>query len=179
MRVFVAVDLPNGEAKTKVLDLLNKLRANPSLKVVAPENLHFTLAFIGEVSEELVKRASEAISRISYKAFNASLSGIGYFPSRERARVVWIGVREEQGGEQLEELAESVRSALSNAGVPFDEKPFVPHLTLARAREGPVGCLDVKEEVSGEFPVSAFSLKRSVLTSRGPIYSDLVQVKLV
>ncbi|WP_449463449.1 RNA 2',3'-cyclic phosphodiesterase [Tardisphaera miroshnichenkoae] len=178
MRVFVAVDLPDGEAKAKVLTLLSELRANPSLKVVAPENLHFTLAFIGEVSEEVVTRASEAISRITYQAFNASLSGIGYFPSRERARVVWVGVKEEEGGKQLEELAGSVRKALSNAEVPFDEKPFVPHLTLARAREGPVGRVDVKEEVSGQFPVSAFCLKRSVLTSRGPVYSDLLQVKL-
>ncbi|MDP7976224.1 MAG: RNA 2',3'-cyclic phosphodiesterase [Thermoprotei archaeon] len=179
MRVFVAVDLPDGEAKAKVLALLSELHANRNLKVVAPENLHFTLAFIGEVSNDMVKRASEAISRISYQTFNASLSGIGYFPSRERARVVWVGIKEEQGGRQLEELAELVRGALSSAEVPFDEKPFVPHLTLARAREGAVGHIDVKEEVSGQFQVAAFSLKRSVLTGHGPIYSDLVQVKLL
>ncbi|MGC8615047.1 MAG: RNA 2',3'-cyclic phosphodiesterase [Thermoprotei archaeon] len=179
MRVFVAVDLPDGEVKTNVLAVLNELQGNPNLKTVSPQNLHFTLAFIGEASEEVVKKAADSLSSVSYQSFEASLSGLGYFPSKERARIIWVGVSEERGRKQLMELAQIVRNALSSARVPYDQKPFVPHLTLARARSEQEVHVNVKGEVSGKFAVTSFTLKRSLLTSRGPIYSDLLRVKLL
>lgn len=121
MRLFVAVRF-SEETKAALLDAIRKLRESGEGNFTRPENLHLTLAFIGETTR--VREASEALARIRAKPFEFKTRGSGRFGS-----IVWAGIAE---NEELTQLAESVRRGLGAAELPFDSKPFVPHITLAR-----------------------------------------------
>jgi len=178
MRVFVAVDLPEGDTKERVKAYLEGLGDKRWLKPVSPNNLHFTLAFIGEVGDQVAEKAKRALIQVKHQPFEVELSGIGFFPDERRPRVIWIGVSEDKGGRELEGLANLVRDKLREANVPYDPKPFTPHLTLARAKGDLTGNIPSAGSF-GAFLVEGFSLKESVLTSSGPIYRDLQVVSLV
>ncbi|MGC8631476.1 MAG: RNA 2',3'-cyclic phosphodiesterase [Thermoprotei archaeon] len=174
MRVFIAVDLPEGEAKRSVAALINSLKNKQELKTVSPENLHFTLAFIGETNAEEVNKVCKIVDDINQAAFTAELSGLGFFPNKGTPRVIWIGVPKERGGDKMVALANSIRQALKENNISFDPKPFAPHLTLARVRERATAKnIELTSANLGDFYVDKFSVKESVLTRSGPIYKDL------
>ncbi len=122
MRLFIAVNL-NDQIKNELIkqtDLLKKvsLRGNFSRR----ENLHLTLAFIGEYGNiDAVKRAMDEVEA---DCFELSLCGGGNFGS-----LYWIGLKKEP---LLDELASKIRKSLAKNGIPFDGKPFSPHITIAR-----------------------------------------------
>jgi 2'-5' RNA ligase len=97
-------------------------------------HVHLTLAFIGQVDEAAAVRVDAALSApFSQAPFDLTFGGVGRFPARGPARVIWIGVRDGAGA--LISIAQQVVSRLRAAQVPVDEKPFHPHLTLARVRD--------------------------------------------
>ena len=153
-RLFVSVELPK-ELREKIYgELSEKLWG---LRVVAKENLHLTICFIGEENEETV---SEKLSGIGFEKFKVRLKGIGKFGKN----VVWLGAE----SEELKALAEKVCGAL---GI---EQEFSGHLTLARSsKKGNFfGCFDRirGNELDEEFEVKNFSLMKSTLTPAGPVY---------
>jgi len=181
IRCFVAVDIDAPDVVSRIRALQEDLlRTEARVKLVEPQNLHITLAFIGEVPPVLVERAKDALSRIHYKSFTIKLEGMGAFPSLMRPRVIWIGVHE--GAALLTDLASLVRRELKRAGVPFDPKDFVPHLTLARVKgSNPTltAWLRRLEAVeAGEITVDKVKLKKSRLTHHGPIYETLYEKPL-
>jgi 2'-5' RNA ligase len=116
--------------------LLGELRERfPRARWVRPENVHATLAFLGDTSRERIPDALDALAKAvaDHSAFGVRLSGLGAFPSAGRPRILWLGLTE--GAERLAALQMSIMQALSRAGFRSDEKPFVPHLTLARVRD--------------------------------------------
>lgn len=137
MRLFVAVS-PDGPARAAAAAMQAELRAATSLRArwVAPEGLHVTLAFLGEVTPALVPDLQGALAAAAggVGGFGAGLGRAGAFPSPGRARVLWIGI--EPGGERLGVLAAAVRTALGPFPVAREEHPFRPHLTIARVRPG-------------------------------------------
>jgi 2'-5' RNA ligase len=101
---------------------------------VRPDAMHLTLAFLGEVDEEVVASAERALrlSAAGVRALDLSAAGVGAFPDQRRARVLWAGV-----GGDLRELAglhAALTKALRGEGFEVDERPFHPHVTLARSR---------------------------------------------
>ncbi len=172
MRLFVAVDVPEG-VKAQLWRQLGGLRERwPELKWVRPELLHITLKFLGEQDEELLPRIKEGLGKVRFRSFEATLEGLGSFGGR----VLWVGIS--QGARELEELARLVRKNLSFLKFP-DDKPFKPHLTLARARRGgrvPSGNLGRIEALS--FKVREIVLYRSVLRPEGPQYTPLFRKSL-
>ena len=133
LRCFVAVDVEDLNIVRKLTDVQRELASvGTRLKLVEPENLHLTLAFIGEVPPPIVEAARRALGEVSLRRFKIRLVGIGAFPTINRPRVVWVGVSE--GREELQVLAREVRASLKRHGVPFDKKEFVPHLTIARVK---------------------------------------------
>lgn len=110
-------------------------RAKGPVRWVPMEQVHLTLAFLGEVPTErldaLAERLREAAGSVA--PFTVSYHGVGAFPDRGRPRVVWLGV--EQGAEPLGQLASAAREASRATGLEIDPKPFRPHLTLGRVRE--------------------------------------------
>jgi 2'-5' RNA ligase len=132
MRVFVAVFPPPEVQET----LIEAARALPTdaFRLTAPERVHLTLKFLGEVPPEDLPRATSALERVGQQGgpFDATVSGFGVFPSTRRARILWAGIG--QGAEEFVALARAVEDLLEPEGFAREDKPFVPHLTLGRAR---------------------------------------------
>jgi 2'-5' RNA ligase len=173
MRVFVAVEITNEE----ILNSIKKLQS--SLKIAAKpveiHNMHFTLLFLGEISEEMVSKIQDRLRTVEFSSFDISFEGIGAFPKPKFPRVVWVGT-DSNGGRQLVELAKKVENALSPLGFRADRE-FRPHVTIFRIKNR-IG--DITDELSkysdakfGIQKISEIKFKQSVLTPSGPIYSNL------
>jgi len=129
MRIFIGIDL-DAEIRGRILRFLEGVQGfAPDARWVHPESLHITLKFIGEQSPEQVEAISERLQRVEGGAFEIRTAGYGFFPTAKAARVFWIGI---QGGPQLARLAESVDMAVAELGIAREDRPYSPHLTLAR-----------------------------------------------
>ncbi len=183
MRVFAAVSIPE-ELRLAARKAASPLRAlGGDVKWTPAEHMHFTLAFLGELSPEQVEGAKAALSAAASKvpAFDAALGRFGAFPDLDAPKVIWVGVS--AGGERLSALADALRAQLRAFSLPFDEKPFVPHLTLGRVRRpGGLKALKAKLEhapgLVGAFRVGEAVLFESKLTAAGPKYEALAAAKL-
>ena len=173
MRTFVAVEISNR----KVIENISKIQSNMDIKAkkIDPHNLHFTLQFLGEVSEELSGKVGEKLSSIEFSKFSVKFQGIGVFPKPKFPRIIWVGT-DAAGGENLAYLAKKVEHVLDPLGIKSD-KPFKPHVTIFRIKNK-IG--DISEELKkferldfGEQQVNQIKFKMSVLERTGPIYSDL------
>jgi len=124
VRLFFALQL-SKEATARLL---------PALEGIGhASHLHFTLAFLGEQPESSLALAEEAAAAVHAPAFDLAIGGTGAFPSLQRPRVLWLGVTE--GAEQLCAIAEQLRGALRERGFALEDRPFRPHLTIARAKD--------------------------------------------
>ena len=107
-------------------------RASPRGNFTREENLHLTLAFLGETPEGDIPAISRAIAAISIPAFDVFFSRFGCFKQGQR-ELWWIGVEEGSLGMRLlEQMQSRLAHGLRNGGISFDERPFNPHITLAR-----------------------------------------------
>ena len=154
-----------------------RLAPHARLSWVAPERLHFTLAFIGYVQESRTPAIQAALEQPTMvRRFPLELAGAGAFPSRGFPRVLWVGVRE--GREALSAVAADVRTRLDAAGVALETRPFSPHMTVARVKE-PAGLRravlleGLADEAIGRMTVDAITLFQSRLSPSGPSYHVL------
>jgi len=176
MRTFVAIEVNNKD----VLNSIHKIQTELNIKAkpVKLHNMHFTVQFLGEVSEEAIGKISDALNSIEFSAFSISFVSIGVFPNPNSPRVIWIGT--DDGVNELEKLAEMIRSKLSHLGFSPDKK-FKPHVTIFRVKNKIEDMPDKLEKFSsyyfGKQTVSEIKLKKSELTPNGPIYTDLLVVK--
>ena len=126
MRLFIAIRFTD-EVKKALLGTMHDLKQK-GIKgsYTAGDNLHLTLAFIGETREkDEVKRAMD---RISFSPFKLAVRETGTFGD-----ILWAGVKGNQG---LKSLAKEVRAQLDASGISYDQKDFVPHITLVRRMGG-------------------------------------------
>ena len=177
MRTFVAIELSNDDVVESIKKFQSELNINA--KPVEPTNFHFTLQFLGEISEEVSQKVIKALQTIEFPSFTVNLKGIGAFPKAKFPRVVWIGT-DEEGGNLLIQLAKKVEKVLEPLGF-FSDKPFKPHLTVFRIKKK-IG--DITKELEkqktidfGIQKITEIKFKKSELTPNGPIYSDLEEIK--
>lgn len=176
MRCFIAVDIPDERIIIE-LDKMCSMFDLQGVKRVEKENLHITLRFLGEISESALASVISSLKRVSFKKFQAHISGLGAFPSIKNPRVVWAGVKE--GFAELIQLHSIIEKEFLDSGLRFEKEEYHPHVTLARIkdRRSIKKILDLleqnKEKDFGSFEVKSFSLKQSILTPRGPIYKDI------
>ena len=175
------------EVPGRVLDSLttfqNELSATGAdLKLVERQNLHFTVKFLGEISEVQAADARSRLRGLPLKGAEVEVRGAGAFPTPARPRVAWAGVAREN--EQLVmPIAEGVRGSLEGIGE-RDDRPFQAHITLARVRSGRnLRQLAELLRANSERPfgvatLSELKLKSSVLTPSGPVYNDVEVYKL-
>ena len=122
MRLFVAIDFP-PEIKDALASVITSLKAQgASANFTRRENMHLTLAFIGETPR--VAEAKAALEAVRALPFRVALEGSGCFGD-----LLWIGARRDP---DMQRLAEKARDALRGAGFQIDPKPFKPHVTVAR-----------------------------------------------
>jgi 2'-5' RNA ligase len=183
VRLFIAIPLPPDLAARAFEILPTSL---PALRRVKAENLHLTLAFLGQTPDErlveVTAAASDAAAPVS--SFTLAFDRAGRFPERGRLRVVWLGIAD--GAASVIELGEGVYAGLRSRGLRFDDRPLAPHLTLARVVEDAsaaeaktvAAALEGLTIESFRFEVSEIAVVQSVLSPKGPRYTALATVPL-
>jgi 2'-5' RNA ligase len=129
MRLFVALDI-EAAIRARLADFVAKVRPlAPEARWVGPQSFHITLKFIGERRPDQVEAIKQALAQIQASPIAINFRGTGFFPDPHSARVFWVGI---EADPNLAALAESVDRSLARLQVPPEERPFSPHLTLAR-----------------------------------------------
>lgn len=183
MRCFVAVT-PSVEIRFSAESLARKVCTSiKGAKIVPAANMHLTLRFLGEITDGDAKTLALGLEGVTsgFAPFRAVFGGMGAFPLVRNAGVLWLGVKD--GGEAIKMLAERVNLVAGRQAPNTHEKPFVPHLTLARFREpADFSRLEVFSELmqteSGMCTIGCLSLMRSHLGPAGPVYEELCSCSL-
>jgi 2'-5' RNA ligase len=179
MRAFIAVEL-SDEVRAAFSRLQEKFRGSGAdVKWVKPGNAHLTLKFMAEVSDADAESVKAILDEIGGKTkpFSIRFSGLGFFPSERRPRVLWVGISE--GSEDLKRLATSIDEGVSSLGIPKENRPFSPHLTLGRFKSNRnlnellSLVTKAKDFDAGELAGNEMHLIQSVLSRTGPTYTTL------
>ena len=160
MRLFIAI-LLSDEMRSSLIGTMHALKqAGIRGSYVPAQNLHLTLAFIGETDDTAVVK--DVMRTLKYKPFRLSLSGLGTFGDR-----LWAGLRGNQG---LSAVAKDLRDVLDEAGIPYDKKTFTPHITLVRRMSGNWKTIPAPK---GEMMVRKVSLMSSALKDGKRVYKEI------
>ena len=161
MRLFIAIQLSDPMKKALVNMMHELKKQGVEGNYVPAQNLHMTLAFIGEYDDPA--RIKEVISRVPVPEFRMSLSDMGKF-----GNILWAGVK---GNQKLKAYVKDLRSALDAEGIPFDRDKFVPHITLIRK-------YTAKRSYKVSMPKAEMMVKRASLMKSEqkngkPVYKEL------
>jgi 2'-5' RNA ligase len=163
MRLFIAINL-SETMKAALVNAQNEMVDHGVRGSYTPEeNLHLTLAFIGEVPD--AEPVLEALSAVSFTPFELCLEGMGCFGD-----LWWAGMRKSA---PLTTLARRIRHALAENGIPFDRKRFSPHITLIRKARGDMPGIRLD---NASMTVNTVSLMRSDRGKNGMIYTELGKI---
>jgi len=178
MRLFTGVEL-SEEVSRNLERLLTHLRPAAHFRWSPVYNLHITTKFIGEWTESRLGEITAALESIAGRRTVAiGISGLDWFPNPRNPRVFFALVH---GGDALTDLARDVESALEPLGIARENRPYSPHLTLARInRAVPLdqlrqGVAALESVDFGEFPADRFFLYRSKLGATGSVYTKLAE----
>jgi 2'-5' RNA ligase len=181
LRAFLAIPLP-GPLQDSIVALQRDLRAQiPLVRWTRPENLHLTLHFFGEISQEYLEKLK--VSVLSVKGcqppFSVEVKGLGAFPSPQRPRVIWLGLEPE---DLLRQLYRNCMKCLHETGLVTEPGPYSPHLTIGRLREQKPDLTDLCNSVVrspiGRLPVDRLVLYESRLHSGGAEHIPRLTVNL-
>ena len=146
------------------------------------QNLHFTLKFFGDIDTEGIDLISQKIENVikDFNSFTIKIKGCGAFPNKNRIKVIWVGLDED---EILKDLHDKLDKEFNSIGFDLDRK-FSSHLTIGRMKSAK-GKNKVKNTIEtynnidiGTMEVNLITLKKSTLTPSGPIYEDLLEFRL-
>ena len=182
VRAFVAI-LPAADLHRACRDVAAAGRGLP-VRWGRPASVHLTLKFLGDVPADTIPAIHQALRRAAegLAPFSVTARGLGCFPNAARPRVLWMGLDDPR--RDLLQLQRRIESALARLGIPVEERPFRPHLTLARARGTQVGreldafLNEYKHHTFGHFVVSHVHLMRSDLQAKGAVHTCLHAVAL-
>jgi RNA 2',3'-cyclic 3'-phosphodiesterase len=179
LRLFVAVDLPS-ELRSEVEGLMGQVH---NARWANPRQLHITLRFMGDTPDDALPAIRAGLARVKQDCFHLQLRGVGVFPERGSGRgrnqpkVLWLGI------EPATELANLKRGIDAALGGELAQKPFSPHLTLARFSRPPDGTLSVfladrQRYCSPVWPVTSFQLYQSTLRPEGAVHAIVASYPL-
>ncbi|NLV74559.1 MAG: RNA 2',3'-cyclic phosphodiesterase [Chloroflexi bacterium] len=189
VRVFVAAQLPDGilQEVGKLQTAMQKIPGNRSVRWVNSSGIHITFKFIGDTDADELPALARAIDSAALRIspiFTATGS-LGCFPNQTRPRVIWLGLQDEQHG--LRRAFQVLDDEMANAGIARDTRPFQPHLTLGRVRNG---AMSAEVEALGRsiaswpalppqpFEINEVALISSTLKPSGAEYTVLHHVRL-
>ncbi|HEV2336210.1 MAG TPA: RNA 2',3'-cyclic phosphodiesterase [Stellaceae bacterium] len=169
LRLFVGIEFP-PELKLRLTLLETTL---PGARWIDPGNLHLTLRFIGEITEDVASDVDAALARLKARRFELQLAGTGVFGGN-RPNTLWVGVERHP---DLVALHDKIEQALIRIGLAPEPRRFAPHVTLARLRDPSLGGLAQFLAAHALFRaaplrVEHFSLIASFPTKAGSVYED-------
>ena len=182
-RLFAAIKITPHENFLKIYYRLLKSFDEDRIKWVETNNLHITLKFFGETSEDSIDPICEVISKVSdtHIPFQFIVKDIGIFGSSYNPRVIWFGIEK---NESIKSLGIDIHKSLESIGFTNERQNFVPHLTVGRIKE-------IKHKRSFQQRIDRFKgfhiqvvdvkelfLFESVLTSSGPVYEVIERFPL-
>jgi len=181
IRTFIAIDIPVSQKITQVINELKKTQIDA--KLVEIKNIHLTLKFLGDTDEKLIDEIEKTIkeSTKNTQPFEITLKNIGVFPNQNYIKIAWIGV---ENAEPLKQIAETIDTKLKNLGFEKEKRSFSAHLTIARIKsaknkEKLIQLINKYQDVEFQkIKVDKILLKKSVLTQKGPIYTNLKEIKI-
>jgi len=178
IRCFLAFDLENDEVFRKLVNIQKlMIKTGANLKIVKPQNLHFTLRFLGNITVDLIDKISTKMEKINFNPFSIELKGMGFFPNLNSPRVIWVGIT--AGTKTMNSIFDQIEIQLRQLGLDPDYRGFSPHLTLARVKSNRNSdhlINFVKTHVDyliGTVKLNSIHLKKSELFPTGPIYSTI------
>lgn len=183
-RLFIGIPLHSPHAEAEVKKWAKDAAINQNkISWTPPENWHVTLNFLGDTPSEEIPMLEQAIDRAfsNVGKFDAEISGFGVFPNPRNPKVMWLGL------ENLDRILtawQKLGENLQNQGFEFDQKPFKPHLTVARIRhvDNLAAIRQIQDTYSGtcfdKVTIDRVVLFESILSQAGPVYKPLF-VKLL
>ena len=186
VRSFIAIEIPEEIKKelASVRDELKKYLGKASkVSWARAETTHLTIKFLGDVPEEKIRATEDALrlSTRGIKALTVSVAGIGCFPNLENPRVLFAGTL---GSEELKNLHAAIEGSLYAIGFKKDEKPFKPHLTIARIKSPIEGkklskaIKELKTDIKADFIADSVILFKSELSSKGAVHTPIAKINL-
>jgi RNA 2',3'-cyclic 3'-phosphodiesterase len=182
MRCFIAVDIP-ADIKSAINGLIRKDGPAGGLRWVPECNMHLTLKFLGDVSDDraaaIVQKLRDVVSL--HSPFPARIEGTGAFPNIKRPNVLWVGF---ERAAPLKALFLDMEAGLAELGIEKENRPFSPHLTIGRVRD--LKGIDpairelstYKETFFGTIDVHEILLMKSILKPEGAEYSRVAVLAL-
>jgi 2'-5' RNA ligase len=179
MRVFIAIDLPESIQAALGRQQATFRAACPDARWTRPEGIHLTLKFLGEIPDDKVRQVTEVLTSLApFEPFSIEVKGFGFFPDARRPRVFWVGL---EAPPALGELARRAEECMERLGFAREDRPFTPHLTLARFKvPRPQLALQAllerhRELTMGCYEVSEFFLYESRLSPHGAEYRKVAR----
>lgn len=187
MRAFVAIEL-SDEIKGCLSQAQSHLKySGADVKWVEKENIHLTLKFLGDITEDKAKKVGTMLEGIasSAKPFELTLKDIGAFPKTDSPRVIWAGL--DKGAKESTDIAKRTDEELLKIGFEPEARPFAAHITIGRVRS-PKNKEALKEKIlsvpkswlsdSSSQRISSIALFQSTLTPDGPVYTKIYEAIL-
>jgi len=192
LRTFIAINVPPAvlDTITRIQNRFKSLGLHASW--VKPGNIHLTLKFLGDTDPDRISGIQNKLTETlaPFEPFRLSLDSAGVFPDTKNPRILWVGLKDGDG--TLKVLQTAIEKALESVGFPVEQRPYSPHLTLARIRspwgiKSPKGKKELKDELDAlnlqgidhrPFEVGDIHLYESQLTPKGSIYTVLANFKL-
>ncbi|MGA2122428.1 MAG: RNA 2',3'-cyclic phosphodiesterase [Methanoregula sp.] len=177
VRMFVALEL-SGEIRDRLKDAQQVLRGcSARLTFVDPALIHITVKFLGEVDDKKCAKVQDALNKITFTPFTVTAGDVTV-NNPKRPHTVWCAIDDGGNGEQLLGLIEA---GLSPLGFAREDRRLTPHATVARVKSPDSSLFTALDQLRGRSygscTVNGMKLKKSILTSRGPVYEDVLEVK--
>ena len=185
-RTFIAVEAID-EVHACALQAIDRLRSTADhVKWVAPDNLHWTLQFLGDITDQEISEVCRRVGRVaeSHTPFSLTAEGVGAFPSVDKPKTLWLGAGEGSGA--LCQLQLAIEESLADLGFRRERRRFVPHITLGRSGRGnaagamlPAQVAKLGDFAGGQMAVDEVTVFASELTREGPLYAPLAHLPLL
>ena len=180
LRSFIAIPLPETLHQQIACLQQSLCQSIPELKPVKRENLHLTLHFLGEQTQDQLAKIASSMLSIGRKKkyFNASVEGLGFFPNQRHPRILWLGIQPER---ELIDLYDRLSGELIPLGLNLDMRAYRPHLTIGRFKRPPRQTATLCPFLShscGSLTIDKMILFSSRLTARGAVHTPLQTVVL-